>query len=304
MSFNFFLGGLFDTLQARSPMLGRFWLLLMLVFRMLILGTVASDLFEDEQGEFACNTLQPGCKFWVFHIVLIATPSLLFLMYATHHHNKRNDNSKCSQIGSQDSREDRHFRKLYIVNVTFRIVAEVGFLVGQWLLYGFKVEAQFPCSRFPCPYTVDCFTSRPAEKTIFLCFYFCVGVLSAISSIAELVYISMKWFCVDPELSLSVDHPCVCQNLQNVRHEDVESEEQKPSWKTVSETKSSSVKPMKGFQRSSRSRKVSNLSYKHRSGKYSNSRTLSTPKNNCSNAFFEGVKCFFFFCCCIQTLFD
>uniref|UniRef100_A0A8C6S8M1 Connexin N-terminal domain-containing protein n=1 Tax=Neogobius melanostomus TaxID=47308 RepID=A0A8C6S8M1_9GOBI len=89
-----FLSGLFDSLQAHSPMLGRFWLLLMLVFRILILGTVASDLFDDEQEEFACNTLQPGCKqvcydmafpisqyrFWVFHIVLIATPSLLFLI--------------------------------------------------------------------------------------------------------------------------------------------------------------------------------------------------------------------------------
>ncbi|XP_077595587.1 gap junction delta-3 protein-like [Stigmatopora nigra] len=204
-----FLGGLFTHLQDHSPMLGRFWLLLMLVFRILILGTVASDMFEDEQEEFACNTLQPGCKqvcydqafpisqyrFWVFHIVLIATPSLLFLLYATHHHNKRSGSSKMVL----NSRENRQMRRLYIVHVAFRLSAEVGFLVGQYYLYGFKVEAQYPCDRFPCPYTVDCFTSRPAEKTVFLCFYFAVGVLSAISSCAELLYSTGKWFCSSPK---------------------------------------------------------------------------------------------------------
>ncbi|CAG04397.1 unnamed protein product, partial [Tetraodon nigroviridis] len=193
-----FLGGLFDSLQAHSPMLGRFWLLLMLIFRIVILGTVASDLFEDEQEEFACNTLQPGCKqvcydmafpisqyrFWVFHIVLIATPSLLFLVYTMHHHNKSN----CKF--NPRYREDVRLRRLYILNVVFRILAEAAFLVGQWLLYGFKVEAQFPCSRFPCPYTVDCFTSRPAEKTIFLCFYFVIGAIAALFSCAELFHIS------------------------------------------------------------------------------------------------------------------
>lgn len=97
-----FLGGLFEAMQTHSPLLGRLWLQIMLVFRMLILGTVASDLFEDEQAEFECNTAQPGCKqvcydqafpisqyrFWVFHIVLISTPALLFIMYAMHLHSK------------------------------------------------------------------------------------------------------------------------------------------------------------------------------------------------------------------------
>uniref|UniRef100_A0A8C3GC11 Gap junction protein delta 3 n=1 Tax=Cyclopterus lumpus TaxID=8103 RepID=A0A8C3GC11_CYCLU len=219
-----FLGGLFDSLQAHSTMLGRFWLLLMLVFRILILGTVATDLFEDEQEEFACNTLQPGCRqvcydmafpisqyrFWVFHIVLIATPSLVFLMYVMHHNNKRNTRSKSRKISSQDYKEDLHLRRLYILNVVFRILAEFGFLVGQWMLYGFKVEAQFPCSRFPCPYTVDCFTSRPAEKTIFLCFYFTVGVISAISSCAELFYSSLKWFC-SRRPAFTPERSCVLQ---------------------------------------------------------------------------------------------
>ncbi|XP_066522806.1 gap junction delta-3 protein-like [Hoplias malabaricus] len=202
-----FLSGLFGSLQAHSPMLGRFWLLLMLVFRMLILGTVASDMFEDEQEEFSCNTLQPGCKqvcydeafpisqyrFWVFHIVLISTPALVFLVYAMHHHKKQQDLPKGSASSMLEVKQKHHLKRLYMVNVGFRLLSEMGFLIGQWLLYGFRVEAQFPCSRFPCPYTVDCFTSRPMEKTVFLVFYFAVGVLAAFSSLIELIHIIRKW---------------------------------------------------------------------------------------------------------------
>ncbi|XP_039991734.1 gap junction delta-3 protein-like [Xiphias gladius] len=275
------LGVLFDNLQEHSTLLGRFWLLLMLVFRILILGTVASDLFEDEQEEFACNTLQPGCKqvcydmafpisqyrFWVFHIVLIATPSLVFLMYAMHHRHKRNSNSKTkSEKSSQGSRVDLDLRRLYIINVTFRLVAEVGVLVGQWWLYGFKVEAQFPCTRFPCPYTVDCFTSRPAEKTVFLCFYFIVGVISALSSCAELFYSSMKWFC-------SSQGPFLPQYHRSFEREEAEAQE-KAKRKTVLGSTPSSVRLNGGSLRSSSTREASSIGHKHRSGKHKRSRTF------------------------------
>lgn len=272
-----FLGRLFDILETHSPMLGRFWLLLMFIFRILILGTVASDLFEDEQEEFACNTLQPGCKqvcydmafpisqyrFWVFHIVLIATPSLVFLMYAMHHHNKRTAQSKFKQNRMQEYREELRFRRLYVVNVAFRILAEVGFLVGQWCLYGFKVEAQFPCSRFPCPYTVDCFTSRPAEKTIFLCFYFAVGVIAAVSSCVELVYGSVKWFCCGS--AHDREHP------DCTKREEVEAQ-QKRRGKAASLPRGVQLKG--GSQTSSVSRKCSSIGPKTRGVKYVNSRML------------------------------
>lgn len=264
-------------------MLGRFWLLLMLVFRILILGTVASDLFEDEQEEFACNTLQPGCKqvcydmafpisqyrFWVFHIVLIATPSLVFVMYAMHHSNKKNSSSKFSQNSSQVSRDDRHFRRFYIVNVAFRMLAEVGFLVGQWFLYGFKVEAQFPCSRFPCPYTVDCFTSRPAEKTVFLCFYFIVGVIAAVSSCAELLYSSVKWFCTGYP-SRDLERYCVCENSLNLKQAEAEMDE-KPPLNAMSLP--GGIRLKGGSVKSSASRKVSSVGRKSK-GKYVSTKTL------------------------------
>lgn len=267
-------------------MLGRFWLLLMLVFRILILGTVASDLFEDEQAEFACNTLQPGCKqvcydlafpisqyrFWVFHIVLISTPSLLFLMYAMHHHNKKKAASRWSRTGDAHSKEELHLRRLYIVNVAFRLVAEAGVLVGQWWLYGFKVEARYPCSRFPCPYTVDCFTSRPAEKTVFLCFYFIVGVVSACSSLLELLYASVKWFCAGEDASQEV---CYCQNSENTRMEGGESEMRvKPRGRTMSEGGAGSARAKEGSRRSSSSSGKKSKSIHHHSTHNQSSKML------------------------------
>ncbi|TWW81454.1 gap junction delta-3 protein-like [Takifugu flavidus] len=273
-----FLGGLFDSLQAHSPMLGRFWLLLMLIFRIVILGTVASDLFEDEQEEFACNTLQPGCKqvcydmafpisqyrFWVFHIVLIATPSLLFLVYTMHHHNKKN--SKFNQRYNEDIR----LRRLYIVNVVFRILAEVGFLVGQWLLYGFKVEAQFPCSRFPCPYTVDCFTSRPAEKTVFLCFYFVVGAIAAFFSCAELFHSSIKWFCCSTEGRQKQNLPYISDNLLNLQEEETAKEKRQMK----NPHAPNSVRQKRGSAKSI-SRKSSSGVHRHIGGKVVSTRTFT-----------------------------
>ncbi|CAL8260464.1 unnamed protein product [Arctogadus glacialis] len=276
-----FLGDLFEHLQAHSPMLGRFWLFIMLVFRILILGTVASDLFDDEQEEFSCNTLQPGCKqvcydhafpislyrFWVFHIILISTPAMLYLMYAMHHVSKKKPPSSADGTAStcsQDNPEERRLRQLYLVNVAFRLMAEVGVLVGQWWLYGFKLESQFPCSRYPCPYTVDCFTSRPAEKTVFLVFYFGVGVVSAASSLVELLYAAVKWFCPRKQgrrgaLGKSYDS----HSLSNLRKQEEEANLRfVGGGKALSDSALSSARMKAGPVRSSGARKTSSVGHK------------------------------------------
>uniref|UniRef100_A0A8C0RKV7 Connexin N-terminal domain-containing protein n=1 Tax=Canis lupus familiaris TaxID=9615 RepID=A0A8C0RKV7_CANLF len=93
-----FLGSLLDAVQLQSPLVGRLWLVVMLIFRILVLATVGGAVFEDEQEEFVCNTLQPGCRqtcydrafpvshyrFWLFHILLLSAPPVLFVIYAVH----------------------------------------------------------------------------------------------------------------------------------------------------------------------------------------------------------------------------
>uniref|UniRef100_A0A4W3HVS4 Gap junction protein n=1 Tax=Callorhinchus milii TaxID=7868 RepID=A0A4W3HVS4_CALMI len=218
-----FLSDLLESIQAHAPMVGRIWLLLMLIFRILILGTVGGDIFEDEQEEFECNTLQPGCKqvcyskafpispyrFWVFHIVILSIPALLFVVYAMHQSSKSVE--KQEKIGLLQNKETPtrgtpRIRKCYIVHVLIRLLAEVGLVVSQCALYGFTIEPRFLCVSFPCPHTVDCFVSRPMEKTVFLIFYFVIGVISAVISLVELLHILLKICCKRHMHSLPLLH--------------------------------------------------------------------------------------------------
>ncbi|XP_016057682.1 PREDICTED: gap junction delta-3 protein [Miniopterus natalensis] len=97
-----FLSSLLDAVQLQSPLVGRLWLVVMLIFRILVLATVGGAVFEDEQEEFVCNTLQPGCRqtcydrafpvshyrFWLFHILLLSAPPVLFVIYSMHQASK------------------------------------------------------------------------------------------------------------------------------------------------------------------------------------------------------------------------
>ncbi|KAM4623091.1 gap junction delta-3 protein isoform 1-T2 [Discoglossus pictus] len=239
-----FLSSLLDAVQEHSPLVGRFWLVVMLIFRILILATVGSDMFEDEQEEFVCNTLQPGCRqvcydrafpishyrFWVFHIVLLSAPAVLFVIYSMHQSAKMGrdvEEEEASRDGRQvntrpklrPDQRGRHIRIFYLVNVIIRILAEIGFLVGQWLLYGFKVDPEYQCQREPCKHTVDCFVSRPTEKTIFLQFYFVVGVISTLLSLSELLHILIKGKCVRNERSHHPPPAYERDNWSNREHE-------------------------------------------------------------------------------------
>ncbi|NWI10298.1 CXD3 protein, partial [Crypturellus soui] len=158
---------LLDAVQEHSPMVGRVWLAVMLLFRILVLATVGSDVFEDEQAAFACNTQQPGCKpvcydaafpishyrFLVFHVVVLSAPAALFVVFAVHR-------------AAKPGRAARAVQPVYVGSVVARVAAELAFLAGQGLLYGFRVEPLFVCRRRPCPHRVDCFVSRPTEKTV------------------------------------------------------------------------------------------------------------------------------------------
>ncbi|XP_004685030.1 PREDICTED: gap junction delta-3 protein [Condylura cristata] len=108
-----FLGSLLDAVQLQSPLVGRLWLVVMLIFRILVLATVGGAVFEDEQEEFVCNTLQPGCRqtcydrafpvshyrFWLFHILLLSAPPVLFVIYSMH----RASEVRCVRVMGSDS---------------------------------------------------------------------------------------------------------------------------------------------------------------------------------------------------------
>ncbi|XP_078231675.1 gap junction delta-3 protein [Callithrix jacchus] len=210
-----FLGSLLDAVQLQSPLVGRLWLVVMLIFRILVLATVGGAVFEDEQEEFVCNTLQPGCRqtcydrafpvshyrFWLFHILLLSAPPVLFVVYSMHRAGKEADGAEVAAPCALKRPEAqcapcalraRRARRCYLLSVALRLLAELTFLGSQALLYGFRVAPHFACAAPPCRHTVDCFVSRPTEKTVFVLFYFAVGLLSALLSVAELGHLLWK----------------------------------------------------------------------------------------------------------------
>ncbi|XP_068174510.1 gap junction delta-2 protein-like [Antennarius striatus] len=267
---------LLDAVHQHSTMIGRLWLTVMVIFRLLVVAVATEDVYADEQEMFVCNTLQPGCptvcydafapisqpRFWVFHIISVSAPSLCFIVYTWHRLSKTSpstahsqgpglgadpvqdgpdvgqrrreaheagcDSDSCSvhshkhladmlqgtathglQRGgpdhtggtrshARDGDADGHsvpggvLSRCYVVHVLLRAVLEAGFVLAQWKLFGFQVPAHFLCRWAPCGPAVDCYVSRPTEKTVFLLFMFCVGVFCILLNLLELNHLGWK----------------------------------------------------------------------------------------------------------------
>ncbi|KAG7321847.1 hypothetical protein KOW79_014705 [Hemibagrus wyckioides] len=92
------LGRFLVEVQNHSTVIGKIWLTVLLIFRILLVTLIGDAVYSDEQSKFICNTLQPGCnnvcydtfapvshlRFWVFQIVLVSTPSIFYIIYALH----------------------------------------------------------------------------------------------------------------------------------------------------------------------------------------------------------------------------
>lgn len=80
----------------------------------------------------------------------------------------------------------------YVLHLAAKIVLEVLFIVGQYFLYGFTLQTRYICTRFPCPHKVDCFLSRPTEKSAIIWFMLAAALVSLVLSVVELLYLCVK----------------------------------------------------------------------------------------------------------------
>ncbi|KAG5842343.1 hypothetical protein ANANG_G00176620, partial [Anguilla anguilla] len=90
-----FLERFLEEGQEYSTGIGRVWLTVLFLFRMLILGTAAESAWDDEQSDFVCNTQQPGCelacydrafpishfRFFVLQVIFVSTPTIFYFIY-------------------------------------------------------------------------------------------------------------------------------------------------------------------------------------------------------------------------------
>ncbi|XP_033620919.1 gap junction delta-2 protein isoform X1 [Fukomys damarensis] len=89
-------------------------------------------------------------------------------------------------------RRQEGISRFYIIQVVFRNALEIGFLVGQYFLYGFSVPGLYECNRYPCIKEVECYVSRPTEKTVFLVFMFAVSGICVVLNLAELNHLGWR----------------------------------------------------------------------------------------------------------------
>ncbi|XP_058417711.1 gap junction gamma-2 protein [Diceros bicornis minor] len=275
-----FLTRLLEEIHNHSTFVGKVWLTVLVVFRIVLTAVGGESIYSDEQTKFTCNTRQPGCdnvcydafaplshvRFWVFQIVVISTPSVMYLGYAVHRLARASQLERRSAprrrtpqpppppphpgwpepaglaeedpmlglgeedeepgaaegLGDEDQAEDvgaakgaggdakgagapgpagQHdgrrriqregLMRVYVAQLVARAAFEVAFLVGQYLLYGFEVRPFFRCSRQPCPHVVDCFVSRPTEKTVFLLVMYVVSCLCLLLNLCEMAHLGL-----------------------------------------------------------------------------------------------------------------
>lgn len=267
-----FLTRLLEEIHNHSTFVGKIWLTILIVFRIVLTAVGGESIYYDEQSKFVCNTAQPGCenvcydafaplshvRFWVFQIILVATPSLMYLGYAVnkiaraeeqtdrggvHRFSRKpkkhyladrkqhrgleeaeddqeedpmiyemaeveSDGGAASKGGGVDGqvkvkvRHDGRNRikedglmRIYVLQLLARFLLEVAFLCGQYALYRFAVPAIFVCSALPCPNSVNCFVSRPTEKTIFLLIMYAVSLLCLALNIWEMLHLGIGTIC-------------------------------------------------------------------------------------------------------------
>ncbi|XP_071186219.1 gap junction gamma-1 protein-like [Salvelinus alpinus] len=252
-----FLTRLLDEISNHSTFVGKIWLTVLIIFRIVLTAVGGETIYYDEQAKFVCNTQQPGCenvcydafaplshvRFWIFQVILITTPTIMYLGFAMHKiarmddveyrplhragkkrmpivtRGAQRDYEEAEDNGEEDpmiteeievekdkgkvtegsvKKHDGRRRiardglmKVYVCSLISRIAFEVAFLLGQYVLYGFQVIPFYVCTRSPCPHTVDCFVSRPTEKTIFLLVMYVVSLLCTTLTLLEILHLGV-----------------------------------------------------------------------------------------------------------------
>uniref|UniRef100_A0A665TVW2 Gap junction protein n=1 Tax=Echeneis naucrates TaxID=173247 RepID=A0A665TVW2_ECHNA len=267
-----FLTRLLEEIHNHSTFVGKIWLTVLIVFRIVLTAVGGESIYYDEQSKFVCNTGQLGCenvcydafaplshvRFWVFQIILVATPSLMYLGYAVNKIARAEERGNSGGVRGFSRRKKKHYlaarkqhrgieeaeddqeedpmiyemaevesdggvatkegsgegkakakarhdgrqrikedglMRIYVLQLLARSSLEVAFLCGQYALYGFTVPPTYVCTDLPCPHSVDCFVSRPTEKTIFLLIMYAVSLLCLALNIWEMLHLGIGTIC-------------------------------------------------------------------------------------------------------------
>ncbi|XP_056306769.1 gap junction delta-4 protein [Danio aesculapii] len=216
---------IFITLNHNITLTGKAWLVLVVFLRILVLLFAGYPLYQDEQERFVCNTIQPGCanvcydmfaplslfRFWLVQITTLCLPYMMFIIYVIHkvssglatdtgtsesikadsiykiHQESFRKASLCKTVVKAENGRVQYFTGAYILHLLLRIMVEAGFGAAHYYLFGFHIPRRFMCQQAPCTTMVDCYVSRPTEKTVMLNFMLGAAALSLLLNICDLI---------------------------------------------------------------------------------------------------------------------
>ncbi|NWS76820.1 CXB1 protein, partial [Crotophaga sulcirostris] len=211
--------GLYTVLSGvnrHSTAIGRIWLSVIFIFRIMVLVVAAESVWGDEKSAFTCNTQQPGCnsvcydhffpishiRLWALQLILVTTPALLVAMHVAYqqHQEKKllvltghGDPKHMEEVKKHKMRISGSLWWTYVCSVVFRLLFEAVFMYIFYMLYpGYQMLRLVKCEAYPCPNIVDCFISRPTEKTIFTVFMLVTSSICIVLNMAELVYLVVR----------------------------------------------------------------------------------------------------------------
>ncbi|XP_030055319.1 gap junction delta-4 protein [Microcaecilia unicolor] len=206
------LGLLAIILSYNVTIVGKIWLALMTLLRLAVIVFAGFSLYQDEQERFICNTLQPGCsnvcydaffpvshfRFWLVQTMCVLLPYTIFIVHVLHHASLQfaAGPSSSKEISSSTNSPKTYgaenvalqdFSGAYIIHLLLRTITEAAFSAGQYFLFGFLVPQSFSCHQPPCTSAIDCYISRPTEKSIMVIFIWGISGVSIFLSVVDLI---------------------------------------------------------------------------------------------------------------------
>ncbi|CDQ57282.1 unnamed protein product [Oncorhynchus mykiss] len=198
-----FLTRLLDEISNHSTFVGKIWLTLLIVFRIVLTAVGGESIYYDEQSKF---------------VIMITTPTILYLGFAMHkiarmdddeykprgkrmpmvslgtnrNYEEAEDNGEEDPMISEEIELEKKEKPSKKHDGRRRIKRDGLMKVYVFQLLSraaFEVSPSYVCMRSPCPHTVDCFVSRPTEKTIFLFIMYAVSALCLLFTVLEILHL-------------------------------------------------------------------------------------------------------------------
>ncbi|KAI2652806.1 gap junction beta-4 -like protein [Labeo rohita] len=194
-------------------MFGRVWLYVVIVLRILVYVVAVQQVWDDDWQEFICVTRQTGCtnvcydhffpispiRLWALQIILVTSPSLMVVAHTKYREMKDKKYTTTHQgkhLHAAPGKKCGGLWYTYMLSLVLRAGFDAGFLYILYIIYHFEMFSRVvKCNVSPCLNTVDCYISRPTEKTIFIFYMVVTSSICIFMCICEIFYLINKKVC-------------------------------------------------------------------------------------------------------------